>query len=353
MTTRSMLIGASAALAALAPALSAQPPSEPNRDQPVSQPPAERNRDLEPSRRDTGEFLRDCRGLWSLEVQIQDPAVLQRFKAGDTTDRPSGNDDRSRSNDDGNRLNDDRNRSNEDRDRSTDAGAREHTLRGVMDAELILGNSILREEIVLSRDGVEPRASVASPPSREQEAAAMAGAGHLRALCFLSYDPDTRQYSSVFMDNRNGTMRYATGAAEGADRLVLHARPLADIPGYPSAVPPRERTDRTPGDADARPAGHDGMPDYSDVRIVIEKLGRDRQRITVYGAPSTATTWPAQTPATPGAAPEPSTRSSPTAQPTPPTGEFGAIMYRVELTRLSDGDGSRYRSLFERETRRP
>lgn len=207
------------------------------------------------------------------------------------------------------------------------------TMNGYAETKLIMGDKILQQTVVVTGgDSMNPQSpriqpgnrpgsaqpanpAPASPAdaTRDDATPSQPGTAHrtgvhsngdhkqggYTGMSFLSFDEATRTYSIVFMDDMKGEIRYDTGTFDAAaNRIVFDGRdPVMgnENPNRPSsAVAPNAPATGTPrNDTNRTAASHDN------VRVVLELLGNDQHRVTMYkvGGMAAPTGEPAGKPA--------------------------------------------------------
>jgi hypothetical protein len=131
-----------------------------------------------------------------------------------------------------------------------------------------------RDDATPGQPGTQPRTSDHAGSNHKQ--------GGYTGMSFLSFDEATRTYSIVFMDDMKGEIRYDTGTFDAAaNRIVFDGRdPVMgnENPNRPSSAvsPDAPATGTARNDTNRTASSHDN------VRVVLELLGNDQHRVTMY-----------------------------------------------------------------------
>ncbi|HLO42652.1 MAG TPA: DUF1579 family protein [Phycisphaerales bacterium] len=265
------------------------------------------------------------------------------------------------------------------------------TISGVAETKLILGGQILQQTVLVENMGqamakpsvqpgnrpgsgaqpIDPNSSEhdatnpGQPAPNDENRSRVPGAEHRDAtmqpalgergftgVSFIAFDENSRTYSIAFMDSMHGEIRYDTGTFDAAsNRIVFDGRDPGTGGGMnrpSSASPPSTPATGTPrADTRQTASGHDN------VRVVLELLGNDQHRVTMYkvggvqNIPELDRNASTPTPAaTPGNRNQPAESSS--GQPSTPSStdarsfeKPGNIIYQATFTRTSGSDSQR------------
>lgn len=403
MHTRTLAIACGLAIStASVSTLSAQQTRD--RDQPTSRTPEQdrtnRQSDWTSRSASTPSILSELEGVWRVEVSMH-PTHWKSHKGGgdsrilgtpeprtrDSLDRNNEESGRDPNRNDPNNTNPDRNDPNNpnrndpnrpttdrltpgtvDRGTPGDLGADAVRLVGFAETRLVLGENFLQETIVLPNvssatpGSTSPTDSTTEPgtPSRTTDrpnTTPSVGDDTFRSMSFLTFDEASQRYSMVCMDSRKGEMHYDTGTFDASSRKIEFTG--GKEKNTSSTIGTPERDSMTGYNAEK----------HGKVRVVLEILGPDEHRVTMYKTKSTtSTTTPGtnrdsmdrtNTPGTPGSPRTPATPEGTQprdgSQPRDGTQRdtYAAgneeIVYRATYTRVRGSDAQRYQQMLEQD----
>lgn len=363
---------------------------------------------------DTRSVLQRMVGMWDVDIQVN-PALWPSMTgsnhspSGDTSSRGAHAENRS----DNRSENGSDNRSDQGAgnggfepqsfNRQSGANTTRHgnattgaplAMKGIAEISLVLDDTILRERVfVMDQDeltGMRGTSDASGAQNSAQGAADQRmGTGPMQALSFFSFNENDGTYSVVFMNSLDGSIHYDAGHFDATSNRIVFTGA-----GRSGAHP--TSGDRVSGHSTTTGTSKPSGWSNENVRVVLEILGDDSHRVTMYvddmpgGIASGATTrdsgsttpgattprgtnpgandpvnTPANTPAnTPdtgrpvgatGTADRPgdtgrdgATRAGATANALPPN-----AVYQATFTRVSDADAGRRRGLIEEAERQP
>lgn len=309
-----MIAACGAALSILSAGALAQS-GQPERTQP------DRTRDrltTTPGTSQADSILNRLEGVWRVDVRVS-PELMKKWDKKSGSDgawqeRPDDARNRERENsnpdrNDPNRTNPDRN--NPDRtnpDRTTPSSGTLSSapvrLHGVAEASMIMEGNVLRERLYITADQTglmkspDSTPGTSTPSRTTPEGGSVAGIDPFQVLMFLAVNDSPDTYSIAIMNSCDGKMHVDTGrydtssnkiSFEGQnagknDRGTINRTPGTTRPGNDPAnrgtEPGNDRLD-TP-DRRTLNTSHDG-----NVRVVLETMGSDKYRVTMYGGTGT------------------------------------------------------------------
>jgi hypothetical protein len=331
-------------------------PREPGAAQPAtpSQPgQRDQDRDRRAGDAEVSSVLERLEGVWKVEVSMNDSMSK---KPDDMKNKQPNEQDPARRD------------ATTSRDDKTPAGLQtttSKTFSGYAERKLVLGENILQETIVVpDMDmGMKDRQPTQTP-SPDGNRADHDG---FRGMSFISFDEGDQSYRIVFMDSKHNDMHVDAGTYDASrSRIVFHGKEGKHMDGSAKHNGTKSGTQSDPADFARQPArDKDMMPnggkrfsDHGDVRVVVEIIGDDQHRVTMYkvssdmdvtrpGEPRTGDPAASRPASTPGTQRDADKNNPDTMRDFPANAE--AVVYRAVYTRASGAEANRYQQLIDND----
>jgi hypothetical protein len=213
---------------------------------------------------------------------------------------------------------------------------------GYAEAHLVLGDSILQESIMI------PDLDAKTAPG-DSMAVREPGKHSFRGVSYLGFDAPSRTFTMTFMDSRSGRICYDTGSFEASENEItfqghgMHKGKAEKMEHADHEKADHDKANREDHDK-ARAEKHEmgeGMAmehRLGDVRVVLEILGPDQHRVTMYRDASPMNKDE-------GSQPRPITGSD--GDHNPAGKELASnVVYRATYTRARGDDASKYKTLL-------
>lgn len=157
------------------------------------------------------------------------------------------------------------------------------SVKGFAESELVLGEPILRERIVVpmgEKVEFQPGGDAADQ-NRNQPQQDLAGdldENAFRGISFIQFNKDANTYEMIFMSNHQGGMKYDTGYFDKQRNRVVFRGKSASAPGWNQDNMTGQPGDRNNRDNRDRQPGQPGQPgDWSD-RDNVDRQPAQRER---------------------------------------------------------------------------
>ncbi|CAG0982915.1 hypothetical protein PHYC_01865 [Phycisphaerales bacterium] len=196
------------------------------------------------------------------------------------------------------------------------------TTSGIAETKMVMNDAVLHQRAFML--GGLPGSEGSGTPARSQS-------DPVEFASYLSFDKPAERYSMVIVCGKDGSIKFGTGRFEATATRIVFESDSTDH------RPDRSSPDIKPGGQNQpaiNPRDSGSAYGFGDARVVLEILGNDQHKVTMYAKSPSAT-------ATPPAQP-----SSPAGTPARTATEQSDILYQATYTRADGAEAQRLRDLI-------